>query len=107
MRRHKGSASLCKCWTSPRRCKQFRHRRAAAYPKIRPLIHGAGYPGEKPYNLRLMGMTGAPGDVFGDYSFDRPLEIGQRLLLRDVAPFAAAQSGRGQMHLPFLLTEEL
>jgi carboxynorspermidine decarboxylase len=79
----------------------------AAYPKIRPLIHGAGYPGEKPYNLRLMGMTGAPGDVFGDYSFDRPLEIGQRLLLRDVAPFAAAQSGRGQMHLPFLLTEEL
>lgn len=75
---------------------------AAPIPKPgRPGVLGAGYPGEKPYNLRLMGITGSQWDVFGDYSFDRPLHPGQRLVMTDMAPFAAA-SERSGSPAPFI-----
>ena len=74
--------------------------------RLRPRVDGAGYPGEKPWGFRLCGMTGARGDVFGDYSFDAPPQPGRRLLLRDVARFAAAQERDGDGPLPFLPLDE-
>ena len=41
-------------------------------------IFGAGEKDHKAFNYRLGGQTCLAGDVMGDYSFDAPLEIGQR-----------------------------
>jgi carboxynorspermidine decarboxylase len=46
-------------------------------------VRGAGQPGEKPYTYRLGGNTCLAGDIMGDYSFDRPLKIGDRILFED------------------------
>ncbi|WP_457606605.1 carboxynorspermidine decarboxylase [Nitratifractor sp.] len=46
-------------------------------------VRGAGSPGEKPYTYRLAGNTCLAGDIMGDYSFDRPLKIGDKILFED------------------------
>lgn len=50
----------------------------------RPAVRGAGEPGEKPHTYRLGGNTCLAGDVIGDYSFDAPLTIGERIVLEDM-----------------------
>lgn len=54
----------------------------------RPNIIGSGKSGEKPYTYRLGGPTCLAGDVIGDYSFDKPLECGDRLILCDMAIYS-------------------
>ncbi len=49
-----------------------------------PLI-GADSADILPYTYRLGGKTCLPEDVFGDYSFDHKLQIGDRLVFRDMA----------------------
>ena len=46
-------------------------------------VRGAAEPGEKPYTFRLGGNTCLAGDIMGDYSFDKPLEIGDRIIFED------------------------
>ena len=46
-------------------------------------VRGAGRPGEKAHTYRLAGNTCLAGDVMGDYSFDRPLQVGDRILFED------------------------
>jgi carboxynorspermidine decarboxylase len=46
-------------------------------------VRGAGKPGEKPYTYRLGGNTCLAGDIMGDYSFDKPLEIGDKIVFED------------------------
>jgi len=46
-------------------------------------VRGAGKAGEKPYTYRLAGNTCLAGDIMGDYSFDRPLKIGDKILFED------------------------
>jgi carboxynorspermidine decarboxylase len=46
-------------------------------------VRGAGKPGEKPYTYRLGGNTCLAGDIMGDYSFDKPLEIGDKIIFED------------------------
>ncbi|WP_292658443.1 carboxynorspermidine decarboxylase [Nitratifractor sp.] len=46
-------------------------------------VRGAAEPGEKPYTYRLAGNTCLAGDVMRDYSFDRPLKIGDKILFED------------------------
>ncbi len=46
-------------------------------------VRGAGKAGEKPYTYRLAGNTCLAGDVMGDYSFDRPLAVGDRIIFED------------------------
>jgi carboxynorspermidine decarboxylase len=46
-------------------------------------VRGAGRPGEKPHTYRLGGNTCLAGDIMGDYSFDRPLQIGDKILFED------------------------
>ncbi len=46
-------------------------------------VRGAGEPGEKPHTYRLAGNTCLAGDIMGDYSFDEPLKIGDKILFED------------------------
>ena len=58
----------------------------------RPQIIGAGRPGEKPYTYRLGGPTCLAGDIIGDYSFDAPLKIGDRLAFTDMAHYTMVKN---------------
>ncbi len=46
-------------------------------------VRGAGEAGEKAYLYRLSGNTCLSGDIMGDYSFDTPLQIGDRVIFED------------------------
>lgn len=49
----------------------------------RAMVRGSGEAGEKSYTYRLGGNTCLSGDIIGDYSFDTPLTIGDRLIFED------------------------
>ena len=74
----------------------------------RPEIAGAGKAGEKPYTYRLGGNTCLAGDIIGDYSFDRPLKAGDRLVFGDMAIYSMCKNNTfNGMPLPsiYLLKE--
>jgi carboxynorspermidine decarboxylase len=52
----------------------------------------AGEKGEKQHSYRLGGQTCLAGDVMGDYSFDQPLEIGQRLMFDDMSHYTMVKT---------------
>lgn len=58
----------------------------------RPIIHGAGAPGEFAHTFRLGGMTCLAGDVIGDWSFPEPLKIGDRLVFADMAHYTMVKT---------------
>ena len=58
----------------------------------RPVIIDAGEPNEKQHTYRLGGMTCLAGDVIGDYSFDRPLEVGDKLVFLDMAHYTMVKT---------------
>ncbi len=58
----------------------------------RPMIEGAGMPGEKPHLYRLGGVSCLAGDVVGDYSFDRKLSVGDRLVFHDMAHYTMVKT---------------
>lgn len=58
----------------------------------RPFIVGSGKSGEKSYTYRLGGPTCLAGDVIGDYSFDKPLQIGDRLVFTDMAIYSMVKN---------------
>ena len=69
----------------------------------RPFIIGSGEAGEKPYTYRLGGPTCLAGDVIGDYSFDKPLEVGDRLVFCDMAIYSMVKNNTfNGMPLPWI-----
>jgi len=46
-------------------------------------VLGAGKTNEKQHNYRLAGNTCLAGDIMGDYSFDMPLHIGDKVIFED------------------------
>jgi len=58
----------------------------------RPNISGAEASGEKKYTYRLAGMSCLAGDVIGDYSFDQPLQPGDRLIFEDMAHYTMVKT---------------
>jgi carboxynorspermidine decarboxylase len=58
----------------------------------RPEVEGAGKPGEKSYTFRLAGPSCLAGDVIGDYSFDVPLEVGDRVVFHDMAHYSMVKT---------------
>ena len=46
-------------------------------------VRGSAVAGEKKYTYRLGGNTCLAGDIMGDYSFDEPLKVGQRIIFED------------------------
>ncbi len=58
----------------------------------RAIIEGAGQPGEHAHTYRLGGLTCLAGDVIGDYSFPRPLAVGDKLVFRDMAHYTMVKN---------------
>lgn len=58
----------------------------------RPPLFGSGYPSDKAYTYRLAARTCLAGDIIGDYSFDEPLEIGDRLCFMDMAIYSMVKN---------------
>ncbi len=52
----------------------------------------AGEIGEKPYGYRLGGNTCLAGDIIGDYSFDKPLKTGDRLIFCDMSIYSMVKN---------------
>ncbi len=46
-------------------------------------VRGGAPAKKKPYTYRLAGNTCLAGDIMGDYSFDTPLQIGDRIVFED------------------------
>ena len=71
----------------------------------RPVIQGAGEPGSKPHTIRLGGLTCLAGDEIGDYAFDQPLKIGDRLVFEDMAHYTMVKNTTlNGVHLPSIAT---
>lgn len=58
----------------------------------RPPMVDTGLPGEKPYTYRLGSQTCLAGDVIGEYSFDHPLQEGERLAFADMALYTMCKN---------------
>jgi carboxynorspermidine decarboxylase len=58
----------------------------------RPNIIDAGEPGEFTYTYRLGGNTCLAGDVIGDYSFEKPLKPGDRLVFCDMVHYTMVKN---------------
>jgi len=55
-------------------------------------IRDAGEPGEFDHTYWLGGPTCMAGDVFGQYSFAQPLEVGSRIVFEDMAPYTMVKN---------------
>jgi carboxynorspermidine decarboxylase len=49
----------------------------------RAMVRDSGEAGEKKYTYRFGGNTCLAGDIMGDYSFDKPLHVGQKIIFED------------------------
>lgn len=49
-------------------------------------------PNEKEFTYRIAGSTCYSGDIFGDYSFESPLSIGQKIVFLDTAQYSIVKS---------------
>ncbi len=58
----------------------------------RPNVIGSGQPGEKPYTYRFGGPTCLAGDIIGDYSFDKPLNVDDRIVFCDMAIYSMVKN---------------
>ncbi len=58
----------------------------------RPEVRGAGKPGEKKYTYRFGGSTCLAGDVIGDYSFDKELKVGDKVIFEDMAIYTMVKN---------------
>ena len=70
----------------------------------RPHVIGAGEPGEKGWTCRIGGLSCLAGDVAGEYSFDRPLAPGDRLVFTDMAIYTMVKTNTfNGVQLPSIL----
>ena len=53
-----------------------------------PPLFGAAGPGVLPYTCTLGGNTCMTGDIIGEYSFEKPLKIGDRLIFGDMLQYS-------------------
>lgn len=53
-----------------------------------PEVVGAAPPGQKPHTYILGGKTCMTGDIIGEYSFDRPLKVGDRVIFTDMMQYS-------------------
>jgi carboxynorspermidine decarboxylase len=58
----------------------------------RPNIIGAGEPNEKAYTYTLSSATCLAGDIIGEYSFDKPLNEGDKLIFCDMAIYSMVKN---------------
>jgi carboxynorspermidine decarboxylase len=58
----------------------------------RPRLIGAGASGEKPHTYRLGAPTCLAGDFIGEYSFDKPLAVADKLIFEDMAIYSMVKN---------------
>ena len=58
----------------------------------RPPLKDSGNAGEKAFTYRLSSCTCLAGDVIGDYSFDKPLYVGDKLYFEDMAIYSMVKN---------------
>jgi len=58
----------------------------------RPEIIGAAVSGKKTYTYRFGANTCLAGDIIGDYSFDKPLNVGDRVIFCDMAHYTMVKN---------------
>lgn len=58
----------------------------------RPNIIGADLPGKKKHTFRLAGLSCLAGDIIGDYSFDKTLKPGDKLVFLDMAHYSMVKT---------------
>ena len=74
----------------------------------RPPLRNSGEKNEKAFTYRLGGPSCLAGDVIGEYSFDAPLQIGQRLIFEDMAIYTTVKNNTfNGMPLPGIYLEKL
>jgi carboxynorspermidine decarboxylase len=49
----------------------------------RSAVRNSGLRNEKKYTYKLAGNSCLSGDIMGDYSFDEPLKIGDKIIFED------------------------
>ncbi|HSR87797.1 MAG TPA: carboxynorspermidine decarboxylase [Pontiella sp.] len=59
---------------------------------FKALENPASEAGEKTYTYKLAGLSCLAGDVIGDYSFDEPLQPGDRLVFGDMAHYSMVKT---------------
>lgn len=70
----------------------------------RPPLMNSGEPNEKEFTYRLGGPTCLAGDVIGDYSFDNPLNEGDKVVFEDMALYTMVKTNTfNGMPLPSIL----
>lgn len=70
----------------------------------RPPLFGSGEADSLEYTYRLGSQTCLAGDVIGEYSFDKPLEVGGRLVFGDMAIYSMVKNNTfNGMPLPSIL----
>lgn len=55
-------------------------------------IRASGLANEKKYTYRLGGNTCLAGDIIGDYSFDKPLKVGDKIILEDMIHYTMVKT---------------
>lgn len=74
----------------------------------RPPLKNSWLANEKAYTYRLAGPTCLAGDIIGDYSFEEPLKIGQRLEFLDMAIYTMVKNNTfNGMQLPSIVLEKV
>ena len=74
----------------------------------RPQVVGADLPGSKPFTYRLGTPTCLAGDVIGDYSFDKSLAIGDRIVFCDMAIYSMVKTNTfNGMKLPAIAIADI
>lgn len=58
----------------------------------RPSVRFAAEPESKHYTYRLGGMSCLAGDIVGDYSFDKPLEVGDQIIFEDMMHYTMVKT---------------
>ena len=67
----------------------------------RPPLKESGKKGEKKYDYRLSSCTCLAGDIIGDYSFDKEIAVGDKLVFEDMAIYSMVKNNTfNGMQLP-------
>jgi carboxynorspermidine decarboxylase len=59
------------------------HMPDVVFSKFRPEIINGNLPYKKSYTYRIAGSSCYAGDIFGDYSFSEPIEVGDKIIFQD------------------------
>ncbi|MFT5171414.1 MAG: carboxynorspermidine decarboxylase, partial [Candidatus Marinamargulisbacteria bacterium] len=58
----------------------------------RPEIHSSGDAGCHPFTYQIAGMTCLAGDIMGDYSFPKPLNVDDKIVFKDMAQYTMVKN---------------